>query len=230
MTPAARRPDPASLFPRWLAVVYLPLALLVACIALLAARALPAWALPLVVGLGLWGVVAVRVVAEGRRRGVRPPGAREAARWITSLAARRGRRARPVRRRAAPAARRRPSVGGDRGRAAAAAAAPRPAPRQILLGLALSGLLGIAGTGLAWRGVDRLGSAEGPALLAVGAFLGLFAVLAPLLRALDLAVRAAGRVLFRPLRAPSRRPAPPAAPARSRPARPAARPARRSRR
>lgn len=55
----------------------------------------------------------------------------------------------------------------------------------------------VAGTILAWMGVDRLSSGSGPPMLILGGFLVLTAALAPAFKLVDLTLRLAGRTMLR---------------------------------
>ncbi|MGH2717981.1 MAG: hypothetical protein ACRDJU_05320 [Actinomycetota bacterium] len=70
-------------------------------------------------------------------------------------------------------------------------------PASVLVGMIALGVLGLIGAVLAWMGTDRLASSDGPTLLAIGCFLLLVAVFAPLLRLADAVMRFTFRTLVR---------------------------------
>lgn len=82
-------------------------------------------------------------------------------------------------------------------------------PASVLVGLIAVGSLALVGALLAWMGADRLGSSDGPTLLAVGCFLLLVAASAPAFRLADAVLRFTFRTLVRlakPPPAKARRP------------------------
>lgn len=62
-----------GLFARWFWLVYLPLGLLIVLFVLFITDALPAWGVPMLILLAGWGLLAVRLILERRRRGLEVP-------------------------------------------------------------------------------------------------------------------------------------------------------------
>lgn len=62
-----------SLFLRWLLLVYVPLLVLFVSFILFIARVISGWAVPILVILSAWGVVALRLIFERRRVGLDVP-------------------------------------------------------------------------------------------------------------------------------------------------------------
>lgn len=71
-----------------------------------------------------------------------------------------------------------------------------PVPRTAVTGLAWLAGLSVGGLILVVMGLDRMGSKDGPTLMVVGAFMGLVAVLAPILKLVDVAVRKVARAVL----------------------------------
>lgn len=142
------RPAAPPLFNRWLVVVYLPLALLVVGFLLFVLGVLPSWGRPALFLLAVWGLVAVRLIAERKKLGV-----------------------------------------------------DVPLPRSLVIGLSSTVGAGVLGALFIWGGLNRLATNTGAILLFLGGVLVLTAVIAPVLKLLDVAVRAvAGRLLKEPRR------------------------------
>ena len=74
---------------------------------------------------------------------------------------------------------------------------PLQVPPTLLIGVGATVVAVLAGTVLAWMGIDRLSSKTGPPLLVTGGFLILAATFAPAFKLLDLAMRLTGRTLLR---------------------------------
>ena len=70
-------------------------------------------------------------------------------------------------------------------------------PPTLLIGVGATVVAVLAGSFLAWMGIDRLSSATGPPLLVTGGFLMLAAAFAPGFKLLDLAMRVTARTLLR---------------------------------
>src|SRR5207237_5449423 len=93
---------------------------------------------------------------------------------------------------------------------------PLRVPPTLLIGVGATVVAVLAGTLLAWMGIDRLSSTTGPPLLVTGGFLMLAAAFAPGFKLLDLAMRGTDRTLLRfsgnsspgPSQPPRRRPPP----------------------
>ena len=82
-------PPSGSLFARWFWLVYLPLGLLLVCLAVFFVGYLPAWGRPILIGLGLYGLIALRLLIERRRRGMLVPAPKNVLAgmaWIGGLA------------------------------------------------------------------------------------------------------------------------------------------------
>lgn len=62
-----------ALFARWFLLVYLPLGLLVVGFIFFILQLLPGWAVPVLVALAVWGIFAVRLILERRKRGLEIP-------------------------------------------------------------------------------------------------------------------------------------------------------------
>jgi hypothetical protein len=71
-----------------------------------------------------------------------------------------------------------------------------PVPRTAVTGLAWLAGLSVGGLILIVMGLDRMGSKDGPTFMVVGAFLGLVALLAPIFKLVDVAVRKVCRSLL----------------------------------
>lgn len=77
--PPARASSPVprvakeTLFTRWLVIVYVPLGVFAAALILFILGALPSWGNPLLLVLSIWGLLAVRLLWERRRRGLAVP-------------------------------------------------------------------------------------------------------------------------------------------------------------
>jgi hypothetical protein len=138
----ARLPT-ATLFSRWLALVYLPLFVLVAGFILFVLGVLPRWSRPALLILAVWDLVAVRLISERRKLGLHVP-----------------------------------------------------LPRGLVIGLSSMVGAGVLGVLFIWGGLNRLATNSGAVLLFLGGVLILTAVIAPILKVLDVAIRAvASRVL-----------------------------------
>ncbi|MGH2704617.1 MAG: hypothetical protein ACRDJ4_05810 [Actinomycetota bacterium] len=69
-------------------------------------------------------------------------------------------------------------------------------PRNLLVGVAALGIVAAAGFGLAWAGIGRLDTGSGPFLVLIGGFLLLVALIAPMLKLIEVAFRrGAGLIL-----------------------------------
>jgi hypothetical protein len=62
-------------------------------------------------------------------------------------------------------------------------------PRNLLAGIAALGIVAVTGFALAWAGIGRLDTGSGPILVLIGGFLLLVAVIAPLLKLIEVAFR-----------------------------------------
>lgn len=62
-----------DLFARWFLLVYLPLGLLVVGFIFFILQLLPGWAIPALIALAIWGIFAVRLILERRKRGLEIP-------------------------------------------------------------------------------------------------------------------------------------------------------------
>lgn len=76
-----------------------------------------------------------------------------------------------------------------------------PPPRDLVLALAALTFTALMGTMLIWLGLDRLSSTSGVVMLYFGGVLVLTAVLAPIFKALDMAIRTVARRVLREPRA-----------------------------
>ena len=168
----------SPLFVRWLLLVYLPLGLLAIGVVLLLLGALSGPAVWLTILLAIYGVIPVRIILEGRRRGRPAPTPRGAVALPAPPAEARvvAREGRPPSRQPANALSRR---------------------QRLLFGLSvIAGLLFVGGVLLVF-GMARLTSSVGLALVAIGGFLMILSVTVPAFRLFDLVVRAVARVVGR---------------------------------
>lgn len=80
------RPTPATLFMRWVWLVYLPLGLAGVLLLLLASGLLPSSVLPVLLALLAWAGIAGRLLYERRRRGVRVKPPKAVVVWTAGIA------------------------------------------------------------------------------------------------------------------------------------------------
>ncbi|MDQ4149764.1 MAG: hypothetical protein M3164_07250 [Actinomycetota bacterium] len=159
-------------------MVYLPLGLLAVGIVLLILGALSGPAVWLTILLAIYGVIPVRIILEGRRRGMPVPTPRGGI--------------------VLPAPPEEPPGAAPPRSARAGQPANVLSGRQrALFGLTAIGILLLVGGILLVFGMARLTSSLGLALVGIGGFLMILSVTVPAFRLFDLLLRAVGRLLGR---------------------------------